>query len=79
MLDLEMTMTPDSGDVVFRVRVAGTEDWDELHLIGGKLMGDDVTTWDKPVMEFSMTYKTKKSTLIAKVYDWLDSQDRYDI
>lgn len=76
MLDLEMTMTPDSGDVVFRVRVAGTEDWDELHLIGGKLMGDD---WAMPVKEFPVTYKTKKSTLIAKVYDWLDSQDRYDI
>ena len=76
MLDLEMTMTPDSGDVVFRVRVAGTEEWDELHLIGGKLMGDD---WAVPVKEFPVTYKTKKSALIAKVYDWLDSQDKYDI
>ena len=76
MLDLEMTMTSDSGDVVFRVRVAGTQDWDELHLIGGKLMGDD---WAVPVVEFPVTYKTKKSALIAKAYDWLDSQEKYDI
>ena len=76
MLDLEMTMTPNSGDAVFRVRVAGTQDWDGLHLIGGKLMGDD---WAVPVLEFSTTYKTKKSSLIAKVYDWLDSQEKYDI
>jgi len=80
MLDVNITMTPDSGDVLFIVRVAGTETYDRLLLTtegsDANLMGDDPYC---PVITKNTTYKTKKSTLIAWVYDWLDSQDKYDI
>ena len=79
MIDFKYRTYADGQTDEFEVRVAGTDQWDHYELRnptghrGVWVQGQDLES------HFIMndSHRTKKSTIIAKIYEWLLAQEKY--
>ena len=79
MIDFKYRTYTDGQPDQFEVRVAGTDQWDHYEIgsshgyRGIWVQGSDL----KNHFIMNDSHRTKKSTIIARIYEWLLTQEKY--